>query len=623
MAFALLRIGGPVASSNAAVQQTSPCPPPPAPVCTETEPCISLENGNICPPGAIEEVNTVALELPTGTLCPGATVGVVRTHRGRFTETVVDTDAVCHEDCRDRCAERCVDVPVQDCWQVCLRRCSNGACLEWETRCDATGYQNACGADCADQCAANWDAATTTTFFTAPCGFSINDVIQVRDSDGGQCGGTVRATRTLTGAGTVATNIALPLDPGTYDICINGNLIQTVTVEACPQPACAIQVPANVWQLMIGVDMDLAITIATSDGAGGTYTLTLHRYEDDSHTTTLPLPPFVTVDPSSVTVANSSSAGAILKATNPQPVNGQDHWPGLIIRATGPDDGSGQPIVCEAVVHVELVCKRDADCDDDDDCTMKVCDPLDREADLRGCVRTNNDGAPCDDGNACTTDDTCQDGVCVGASPPEICDNLQDDDCDLLIDCADADCQPARCNNPPRAACETDADCSSGGTCVCPDIRKDPSTIRFGPPGAGLDVFASHGHVVPGSSIDVMASQVIWLVTNDATGEIVYEGTLEPGDLSPNAKGTLFRYLDRDARLGHGVGRRAGIYRAKLHITRGGTSYGYKLQAYGAMAAAAGPRMSIQFYLGAPRRPFVHRDLWTGYSWGWKATGFD
>jgi hypothetical protein len=145
--------------------------------------------------------------------------------------------------------------------------------------------------------------------------------------------------------------------------------------------------------------------------------------------------------------------------------------------------------------------------------------------------------------------------------------------------------------------------------------------VRFGPLGAGLDVFSSHGRVEPDTSIDVMASEVRWLVTNNATGQVVYNGVLNPGDLTPNRSGTVFRYLDIDARLGQG--RRSGIDKVKIRISRGGTAYGYKVQAYGDMASAAGPDMSIQFYIGTPSQAFIHNEPWTSQSWGWKATGFE
>ncbi len=44
-------------------------------------------------------------------------------------------------------------------------------------------------------------------------------------------------------------------------------------------------------------------------------------------------------------------------------------------------------------------------------CTDDTCAPA------TGCVYTNNT-ASCDDGNACTTSDTCSGGTCVGGPPP-------------------------------------------------------------------------------------------------------------------------------------------------------------------------------------------------------------
>jgi hypothetical protein len=54
-------------------------------------------------------------------------------------------------------------------------------------------------------------------------------------------------------------------------------------------------------------------------------------------------------------------------------------------------------------------CLVDADCDDGNECTDDVCD-----ASLR-CVYTDGTG-PCNDGDACSLDDTCQAGACVGTT---------------------------------------------------------------------------------------------------------------------------------------------------------------------------------------------------------------
>ncbi len=55
-----------------------------------------------------------------------------------------------------------------------------------------------------------------------------------------------------------------------------------------------------------------------------------------------------------------------------------------------------------------------AGCDDGNPCTYDTCDP-----DL-GCLHAYNSD-PCSDGNACTTNDTCNGGACVGGNPAPGC----------------------------------------------------------------------------------------------------------------------------------------------------------------------------------------------------------
>jgi hypothetical protein len=50
-------------------------------------------------------------------------------------------------------------------------------------------------------------------------------------------------------------------------------------------------------------------------------------------------------------------------------------------------------------------------CDDKNVCTRDWCDVA------QGCLTENLSGGICDDGDACTGDDTCADGVCAGATP--------------------------------------------------------------------------------------------------------------------------------------------------------------------------------------------------------------
>src|SRR5207244_4134628 len=96
-------------------------------------------------------------------------------------------------------------------------------------------------------------------------------------------------------------------------------------------------------------------------------------------------------------------------------------------------------------------------CDDGNVCTTDGCNPA------TGCTHTNNSN-PCGDGNACTTNDTCSGGTCVGGAPPN---------CDDGNVCTTDGCNPAagctHTNNPNPClvgtACTTNDTCS-GGTCV-------------------------------------------------------------------------------------------------------------------------------------------------------------
>jgi hypothetical protein len=62
-----------------------------------------------------------------------------------------------------------------------------------------------------------------------------------------------------------------------------------------------------------------------------------------------------------------------------------------------------------------LCAGKPVDCDDGNPCTDESCDPL------TGCAQTNNDKA-CDDGNPCTFIDTCAAGQCVGFDNQCPCD---------------------------------------------------------------------------------------------------------------------------------------------------------------------------------------------------------
>ncbi len=107
-------------------------------------------------------------------------------------------------------------------------------------------------------------------------------------------------------------------------------------------------------------------------------------------------------------------------------------------------------------------------CDDGNICTTDTCDQA------TGCVHTNNT-APCDDGNVCTTNDACRGGGCVGG--PAL-------NCDDGNACTDDTCNPATgCVHTNNTA-----PCSDGNTCTVGDV-------------------CSGGRCVPGATCGFVAGQ--------------------------------------------------------------------------------------------------------------------
>ena len=97
--------------------------------------------------------------------------------------------------------------------------------------------------------------------------------------------------------------------------------------------------------------------------------------------------------------------------------------------------GGGDPDDCEACSEEaggEATCRDSAgECDG-----VEVCDGLSSACPFDDL--TAMDGEPCDDGEASTEDDTCQDGVCIGTAPDGDADADTDSDADVDAD-ADVD----------------------------------------------------------------------------------------------------------------------------------------------------------------------------------------
>jgi hypothetical protein len=116
-------------------------------------------------------------------------------------------------------------------------------------------------------------------------------------------------------------------------------------------------------------------------------------------------------------------------------------------------------------------------CDDLNPCTDDGCD-----AGSGGCVHLNNT-SPCDDGNFCTQNDSCQSSICRGGATK---DCMDDNVCTMNERC-----------NPANGACISDPnngipcddgngctinDTCSGGSCVAPGDWCDANATTCVPP---------------------------------------------------------------------------------------------------------------------------------------------
>ncbi len=114
------------------------------------------------------------------------------------------------------------------------------------------------------------------------------------------------------------------------------------------------------------------------------------------------------------------------------------------------DDGNActeQDICVDGVCAGALI-----DCDDGNLCTDDYCDPA------MGC-RTFDNVLPCDDGDVCTLEDTCAAGACVGGPDNPLC-------CEDVADCDDDDpCTTDSCGDD--GLCRfAPLDCDDGAACT-------------------------------------------------------------------------------------------------------------------------------------------------------------
>lgn len=102
------------------------------------------------------------------------------------------------------------------------------------------------------------------------------------------------------------------------------------------------------------------------------------------------------------------------------------------------------------------------DCDDGNVCTSDICDPV------MGCIYQFNTD-PCEDGDLCTVNDECFEGVCQ-ARASAVCDDVNP--------CTDDSCDSATgCTHAPNAA-----DCDDGDVCTLEDLCVNGTCVGSGAP---------------------------------------------------------------------------------------------------------------------------------------------
>ncbi|HAN32095.1 MAG TPA: hypothetical protein DCQ06_10900, partial [Myxococcales bacterium] len=128
------------------------------------------------------------------------------------------------------------------------------------------------------------------------------------------------------------------------------------------------------------------------------------------------------------------------------------------------DDGN--PCTTSTLCTAAGQCKgAPLSCDDQNPCTFDACDPK-FAAMGSPCISANKPGL-CDDGNACTSSDTCAQGACVGK--PVLCDDgkiCTTDACDLKQGCVTSDAKTGLTCKDDGLPCTTDS-CSKG-LCIHP-----------------------------------------------------------------------------------------------------------------------------------------------------------
>jgi hypothetical protein len=278
------------------------------------------------------------------------------------------------------------------------------------------------------------------------------------------------------------------------------------------------------------------------------------------------------------------------------------------------------------------------DCSDDIECTDDICSNLTQSClhppdntqcnnglfcdgqevcnpDM-GCV--DGDPISCNDQSVCTDDfcfepeDECRNvpnGVLCGdgvfnpecgeecdEDNGEICNNDIDDDGDMLVDCADPDC-----NQFPIETC--DDECRLVPPCV--PLQRDPAVISFGvsagalgdgteraaPTGHGK--YSFHARIEPTTPIDPI-SEGFLLTLSNANGEI-YRAELDASDFTWTRSSYVYKAEDPEKVMAEGGIMRIGL---RKRFYSGKPGFGIRFKAYGDFSRATLPHMTTQVYFG-------------------------
>jgi hypothetical protein len=98
------------------------------------------------------------------------------------------------------------------------------------------------------------------------------------------------------------------------------------------------------------------------------------------------------------------------------------------------------------------ICVSNSDCADNEPCTDDVCSG-------NACQHPPRNGGTCDDGNLCTSNDTCVNGICTGGPPPTCADS---DSCTVDGCVAGLGCL----HIPITGICDDGNPCTTGDTCA-------------------------------------------------------------------------------------------------------------------------------------------------------------